>query len=174
MMSPAAVYRIFQRADGEAPSVRAVVIAMVVAAALVTTAGVIRVSRQHEVLRLGFELSRRSEQVGRLHEERRRLELELATLSAPDRIRRLATQLGMTQVSPDRIRVLVPTVHAEDRRGSANATSLASAQAAAHATDAVAPLARTSGPDAAARTPSRRDAGDARRTAAAGLAARSP
>jgi cell division protein FtsL len=106
MMSPGAVYRIFQRADGEAPSVRAMVIAMVVAAALATTAGVIRVARQHEVLRLGFDLSRRSEQVGRLQETRRRLELELATLASPDRIRRLATQLGMTPVSPDRIRVI--------------------------------------------------------------------
>lgn len=87
---------------------RAVVIALVVTAALLTTAGVIRVARQHEVLRLGFELSRRTEQLGRLHEGRRRLELELATLAAPDRIRRLATQLGMTPVSPDRIRVVSP------------------------------------------------------------------
>ena len=108
MMSPRAVYRFFQRADGEAPSVRAMVVAMVIAAALATTAGVIRVARQHEVLRLGFELSRRSEQLGRLQEDRRRLELELATLAAPDRIRRLATQLGMTPVSPDRIRVIAP------------------------------------------------------------------
>jgi cell division protein FtsL len=108
MMSPAAVYRIFQRADGEAASVRAVVIALVVLAALLTAAGVIRVARQHEVLRLGFELSRRQDQVSRLHEARRRLELELATLSSPDRIRRLATQLGMTPVSPDRIRVIQP------------------------------------------------------------------
>jgi cell division protein FtsL len=109
MMSPGVVYRIFQRADGEAPSVRAMVIAMVVTAALATTAGVIRVARQHEVLRLGFELSRRSEQVSRLQETRRRLELELATLAAPDRIRRLATQLGMAPVSPDRIRVIEPS-----------------------------------------------------------------
>jgi len=109
MISPAAVYRIFQRADGEAPSVRAMAIAMVIAAVLVTTAGVIRVARQHEVLRLGFELSRRSEQLGRLQEDRRRLELELATLGAPDRIRRLAIQLGMAPVSPDRIRVIQPT-----------------------------------------------------------------
>jgi cell division protein FtsL len=108
MMSPAAVYRIFQRGDGEAASVRAVVVALVVAAALATAAGVIRVTRQHEVLRLGFELSRRSEQVGRLAEARRQLELELATLASPDRIRRLATQLGMAPVSPDRIRVVAP------------------------------------------------------------------
>src|SRR5215475_3856653 len=121
MMSPGAVYRIFQRADGEAPSVRAMVIALVVAAALLTTAGVIRVARQHEVLRLGFELSRRQEQVGRLQEARRRLELELATLAAPDRIRRLAAQLGMTPVSPDRIRVIRPAAQATTGDAAAHA-----------------------------------------------------
>jgi len=105
-MSPAAVYRIFKRADGTAPSVRSVVIALVVAAVLATTIAVIRVARQHEVLRLGFQLSRASEKVGRLHETHRQLELERATLAAPDRIRRLATQLGMTPVSPDRIRTI--------------------------------------------------------------------
>jgi cell division protein FtsL len=113
MMSPAAVYRIFQRADGEAPSVRAVVIALVAAAVLITAAGVIRVARQHEVLRLGFELSRRAEQVGRMQEARRRLELERATLAAPERIRRLATQLGMAPVSPDRIRVVPPVTQGD-------------------------------------------------------------
>jgi cell division protein FtsL len=106
MKSPAAVYRIFQRAEGAAPSVRTVVTTLVVAAALLTTVGVIRVGRQHEVLRLGFELSRMSDRVSRMHEARRELELELATLTAPDRIRRLATQLGMSPVAPDRIRVV--------------------------------------------------------------------
>jgi cell division protein FtsL len=108
MQSPAVVYRFFQRADGTAPSVRSVVISMVLAAALLTAIGVVRVARQHEVLRLGFELSRASEQVGRMNEARRGLELELATLTAPDRIRRLAVQLGMAPVAPDRIRVLAP------------------------------------------------------------------
>ena len=109
MQSPAVVYRIFQRADGTAPSVRAVVISLVIAAALITAVGVVRVTRQHEVLRLGFELSRMSERVGRMQEARRGLELELATLTAPDRIRRLATQLGMAPVAPNRIRVLPAT-----------------------------------------------------------------
>ena len=112
MMSPGAMYRMFQRADGAAPSVRTVMIALVTAAALLTAVGVIRVERQHEVLRLGFALSRTSEALGRLHEARRALELELATLTAPDRIRRLATQLGMTPVPPDRIRVVSPHVRA--------------------------------------------------------------
>src|SRR5262245_30845248 len=108
MSSPVSVYRILRRGEGEAPSVRWAVIALVAVAALVTATGVIRVSRQHEVLRLGYELSRKSGQVHKLREVRRQLELEHATLSAPDRIRRLATQLGMTTVPPDRIRVVSP------------------------------------------------------------------
>ena len=118
MMSAAAVYRIFKRADGAAPSVRVVVIALVACAALLTAIGVIRVARQHEVLRLGFELSRASDQLGRMHEASRQLELELATLAAPDRIRRLAIQLGMTPVSPDRIRI----IHAHVRAATAAVT----------------------------------------------------
>lgn len=106
MRAPASVYRIFQRADGPAPSVRLVVIVMVLAALLVTAIGVIRVTRQHEVLRLGLRLSKASEEVRKLREVRRQLELEHATLSSPERIRRLATQLGMEPVAPDRIRVV--------------------------------------------------------------------
>jgi cell division protein FtsL len=108
MSSSVSLYRIFKRpalAAGVA-SVRIVVIAMVVLAITLTTVGVVRVSRQHEVLSLGYKLSKRSDQVKQLEEVRRRLELERATLSAPDRIRRLATQLGMTPVAPDRIRIV--------------------------------------------------------------------
>lgn len=100
------MYRIFRRTDGEAPSVRIVIIAMVMIAVMLTAVGVIRVTRQHEVLRLGLKLSKQSEDVRKLRETRRQLELELATLTAPDRIRRLATQLGMTTVAPDKIRVI--------------------------------------------------------------------
>lgn len=102
----ASVYRIFKRTDGTAASVRPVVIAMVIIAVLLTGLGVARVSRQHDVLRLGYKLDRQSQQVRQLTEMRRRLEVERATLTAPDRIRRLATQLGMTTVAPDRIRIV--------------------------------------------------------------------
>jgi cell division protein FtsL len=102
------VYRIFKRADGEAPSVRLVVIVMVIAALLITATGVIRVTRQHEVLRLGLLLSTSSERVRTLREVRRQLELEHAMLTDPDRIRGLALRLGMEPVAPDAIRVVVP------------------------------------------------------------------
>lgn len=108
MRAPASVYRIFQRADGPAPSVRLVVIGMILLALLVTAIGAIRVTRQHEVLRLGLRLSKSSEQVRRLREVRRQLELEHATLASPERIRRLALQLGMEPVEPDRIRIVGP------------------------------------------------------------------
>ncbi len=100
----APLYRIFKRVD--TPSVRSIVIALVVVAITLTAVGVIRVTRQHEVLRLGYQLSRESQRVTELREVRRRLELEHSTLTSPDRIRRLATQLGMTQVAPDKIRII--------------------------------------------------------------------
>jgi cell division protein FtsL len=87
--------------------VRSLVVALVVVASVVTALCLLRVERQHEVLRLGYRLSRASERVRVLHERRRELELERATLTAPDRIRRLALALGMTTVTPDRIRVVI-------------------------------------------------------------------
>jgi cell division protein FtsL len=94
----------FRRVD--APSVKTAVIALVIVACLLVSVGVIRVMRQHEVLRLGYQLSHQAEQVRLLREAQRRLELERGTLTSPDRIRRLATQLGMTSVAPDRIRIV--------------------------------------------------------------------
>lgn len=108
MAVPASVYQLFRKSDGEAPSVRLFIIAMVILAVMVVGVCVIRVTREHEVLRLGFQLSKKSEKVRALREERRQLELELATYTAPDRIRKLATQLGMTPVAPDKIRVVGP------------------------------------------------------------------
>ena len=107
MTSSASLYRIFKRGDSGAASMRPVIIAMVLLACALTTVGVIRVTRQHEILQLGYQLSKHSDQVKQLEEVRRRLELERATLTAPDRIRRLATELGMTPVAPDRIRIVV-------------------------------------------------------------------
>ena len=85
---------------------RTVIVAMIVLACALTAVGVIRVARQHEILQLGYRLSRGTEHVRELREARRQLELERATLTAPDRIRNLATRLGMTQVAPDHIRVI--------------------------------------------------------------------
>jgi len=127
MRAPASVYRIFKRSDGEAASVRIAVIAMVVLAAMLVTVAVIRVTRQHEVLRLGLQLSKSSENVRKLRESRRQLELELATHTAPDRIRRLALQLGMTTVAPDKIRLVGSRKSAQVIGANAPATANAKA-----------------------------------------------
>lgn len=101
----ASVYRMFRRETRAAP-VRSIVIAMVLVTCTLVALAVVRVTRQHDVLRLGYQLDREAQHVRQLREINRRLEVELATLTAPERIRRLATQLGMTTVAPDRIRIL--------------------------------------------------------------------
>ena len=106
MSGASSIYRLFKRDDGTAAPVRPLVIGMIALTCALTGVGVIRVARQHEVLRLGYLLSRESDQTRELRETRRKLEIERATLTAPDRIRRLAIQLGMTTVAPDRIRIL--------------------------------------------------------------------
>lgn len=106
MTSPGSVYRIFRRGSGDVVALRPVIVVFVVVAIALAITGAIRVSRQHDVLRYGYELSRKSDRVGQLRETQRRLELEHAMLSAPERIRRLATQLGMTTIAPDKIRVV--------------------------------------------------------------------
>jgi cell division protein FtsL len=108
MTSPAPLYRIFKRASGEAPSARAIVAAMIAIAIVVTGIGLVRVAHEHEILSLGYELTRESEQVRQLREVRRQLELERATLTSPERIRKLAAQLGMQPVAPDKIRIVLP------------------------------------------------------------------
>lgn len=95
------------RVRGAAPATP-IVIAMIVVAFVLTAVAVVRVTRQHEVLRAGYQLTQRSELVHHLREAQRQLQLERATLTSPDRIRRLASSLGMTPVAPDRIRIVEP------------------------------------------------------------------
>lgn len=100
------MYRILKPQDGEAPSLKVIIGVIVVLALLLTGVGVTRVTHQHEVLALGLELSRTTDKIAQLAETRRELELERAMLTSPDRIKKLATQLGMTTVAPERIRVV--------------------------------------------------------------------
>jgi cell division protein FtsL len=79
---------------------------MIIVAAALTGLGVVRVKRQHEVLALGYQLDREAEHLRKQKEINRQLQVELATQSSPERIRRLASQLGMTTVEPDKIRIL--------------------------------------------------------------------
>jgi len=94
------------RAVEPAPGDRKLVTVMIVIAELVTALAVQRVRARHQIVTLGYKLSRATEEVRHQRELRRRLELERATLTNPERIRALATTLGMVPVPPDQIRVV--------------------------------------------------------------------
>ncbi|MBP9086714.1 MAG: cell division protein FtsL [Kofleriaceae bacterium] len=108
------IYRLLKSTAHRAPKAHRGVLILFVTFAFITMAALMYVGRRHAVLRYGYQLSRASQRVAALRESNRRLDIELAMLSAPERIRGLATQLGMIPVPPDRIRVvhgaLVPTV----------------------------------------------------------------
>lgn len=108
-MSPSLPPRLYRllRASRAQPA-RVTIAAMVALAVVVTTLALLRVANRHEVVRLGYELSRETDRLDRLRETNRRLELERSTLVAPERIRSLATSLGMVPVPPDQIRVVTP------------------------------------------------------------------
>ena len=109
-MSPSLPPRLYRllRASRAQP-LRVTIAAMVAMAAMVTALALLRVSNRHDVVRLGYELSQETERLHKLRETNRRLELERSTLVAPERIRAMATELGMVPVPPDQIRV-VPSV----------------------------------------------------------------
>jgi cell division protein FtsL len=99
------IYQLF-RATDPVPAGRGAIALMVVIAMLITTLAVQRVRSRHELVSLGYDLSRAGEKVRELREVRRKLEVERATLASPERIRALATELGMVPVPPDQIRVV--------------------------------------------------------------------
>ena len=118
------IYRLLKSTAHRAPKAHRGVLILLVSFSIITMAALMYVGRRHAVLRYGYQLSRASQRVAVLRESNRRLDIELAMLSAPERIRGLATQLGMIPVPPDRIRV-VPRIAlpVEDRQPTAAVTS---------------------------------------------------
>jgi cell division protein FtsL len=82
------------------------VTSLLILAALLTGLGVRQVAHRRERVRLGYELSAASVELRRVSEENRRLRLEKSVLTDPDRIERLAANLGMTRPTTDQIRVV--------------------------------------------------------------------
>ena len=99
------LYQLFRRSS-PAPVGRGVIALMTVVAALITALAVQRVHSRHELVALGYDLSRAGERVRELREARRKLEVERATLANPERIRSRATELGLVPVPADQIRVV--------------------------------------------------------------------
>ena len=94
-------YQLLHRAWGPAPSTRDTIITMIVLTALVTALAIAQVARRHEVVRAGFALSKATHEVEVRRARKRALEVELATLTHPDRLRQLALRLGMVPAQPD-------------------------------------------------------------------------
>ena len=102
----ARTYHLLRRAWGPAPGARDAIVTMVILAALITALAIAQVARRHEVIRAGYELSRETQKLERLREQNRALEVELATLTHPERLRDLATRMGMIPADPDQLRVV--------------------------------------------------------------------
>ena len=88
------------------PRRRVTVAVMLIVAVAVLALGIMHVYRRHQLVRLGYELSRETEKLRALQEDNRRLRLERAMLRHPDRIERYAESLGMTRPDPEKIRVV--------------------------------------------------------------------
>jgi cell division protein FtsL len=89
-----------------APAARVAVACALIVSALLLAIGVFHVSRQKQILHLGYELSRSRNELRLLREENRRLRVELSVLTNPARIERLARSLGMIEPMEGQIRVV--------------------------------------------------------------------
>ena len=82
------------------------VVSLMILAGLLTGLGLRHVADRRERVRLGYELSAAPAELRRVSEENRRLRLEKSVLTDPDRIERLAANLGMVRPTTDQIRVV--------------------------------------------------------------------
>ena len=115
-MSPPIPPRVYSLLRSARPAgAKNLVIGLVLAAIAIGALGIMRVARRHEVVKLGFELSSKTDRLHKLADENRALELERSTLGDPRRIRALAAALGMVSVPPDAIRI-VPAAPREAMR----------------------------------------------------------
>lgn len=101
---PPRLYRLLRSGGEDTP--RSAIALVVGAMILLTAVLMVRVARHHEVRQLGYRLSVAQRRLTEQRELSRNLELERATLVAPERVRVLAGKLGMIPVPADRIRVL--------------------------------------------------------------------
>ncbi len=99
-------YHLLRSAWAPAPGVANAIVIMVLIASVATSLAIAHVGKRHDVVRLGYELSRETDRLERLRERHRALGVELATLTHPERLRELATRLGMVPAPADQIRVV--------------------------------------------------------------------
>jgi cell division protein FtsL len=85
---------------------RALALVLVLVAAALIALGTLRVQRQHQLVKLGYELSEATAELRQIHEENRRLRLELSVLTAPERIEQLAEDMGLRPPAPGQVRAI--------------------------------------------------------------------
>ncbi len=106
-MSPPIPPRVYSLLRSARPAgARNLVIGLIAAAIALGGLGIMRVGRRHEVVKLGAALSQKTDELRKLSDENRALELERSQLADPRRIRALAAALGMVSVPPDSIRIV--------------------------------------------------------------------
>jgi cell division protein FtsL len=125
---PPRLYRLLRSGATDTP--RSAVALVVAAALLLTFALMVRVARHHEVRQLGYRLSKAQRRLTEQREVQRTLELERATLVAPERVRKLAAQLGMAPVPADRIRAVAEVGGAGGAGGAGEMSGAAASEVA--------------------------------------------
>ncbi|MBT8494002.1 MAG: cell division protein FtsL [Deltaproteobacteria bacterium] len=84
---------------------KTILFALVAAIGLVAI-GTRKIAGEHQRIRLGYELTSARAELRAVEEENRRLRLEYSLLVSPERIRPLATALGMRIAGPGELRVV--------------------------------------------------------------------
>ena len=74
-----------------------------VALAMPVSAGLLQVWINQDAVQAGYDLSKEVKRRRQLHEQVRRLELELTAQRSPERLRVLAKQLGLTPPAAGRV-----------------------------------------------------------------------
>lgn len=134
-----------------APSVKVAVAGMCGLALVATLLGLAHVARRQEVIQLGYQLARATEELSDNQEENRRLRLEKSILTNPERIERLAESLGMRQPGPEQIRIVRGSSVAHDQaptetRQAPAGTRQARLERASRTTDPAAPTPESASP----------------------------
>ncbi len=82
------------------------IVAMLIAAGAVVALGIIHVRTRHQVIQLGYKLTKANAKLRALQEENRRLRVEKSVLTSPDRIQRLARDRGMAPPATGQVKVI--------------------------------------------------------------------
>jgi cell division protein FtsL len=73
---------------------------------IITAAAISRVWTRLKVIEYGYQITEATKRRSKLEDQNRRLEIEVALLKRPERITRLAREMGLQPVRPEQMRRL--------------------------------------------------------------------